>query len=281
MPCLQAQLSAVSACPRPSPASSLAARQSTSAAARAAAPRRSWASWALSGRHNKKQPVVVADARGGADAGGGGDGGGYAGSEGAAHLRHLSTEQLSAVQAPLGPVRVIAGPGSGKVRRAREHLAPCCLLFNAGSESILVVATPCARPAPQTRVLASRAVELIQKKGAMPRQVLAIAFTKKVGALPSCPLSPCLRSCAAGGSLCRSCVYGCTAGSPARGPCGAWLPVLPALGSPSHSATALQAVGEMRERLEASILAEDCKDLSVCTVHRQAFVVEAVASRVL
>ncbi len=32
------------------------------------------------------------------------------------HLRQLSEEQLAAVTAPLGTVRIVAGPGSGKVR---------------------------------------------------------------------------------------------------------------------------------------------------------------------
>ena len=32
------------------------------------------------------------------------------------HLRQLSEEQLAAVTAPLGTIRVVAGPGSGKVR---------------------------------------------------------------------------------------------------------------------------------------------------------------------
>lgn len=32
------------------------------------------------------------------------------------HLAQLSEEQLEAVMAPLGTVRVVAGPGSGKVR---------------------------------------------------------------------------------------------------------------------------------------------------------------------
>jgi hypothetical protein len=33
-----------------------------------------------------------------------------------AHLRQLSKEQLKAAAAPLGTIRVVAGPGSGKVR---------------------------------------------------------------------------------------------------------------------------------------------------------------------
>ncbi|KAL4451267.1 hypothetical protein ABPG77_009339 [Micractinium sp. CCAP 211/92] len=60
------------------------------------------------------------------------------------HLRQLSEEQLLAVTAPLGTVRVVAGPGSGK-----------------------------------TRVLTSRIAHLIQAHGAQPYQILAITFTNK------------------------------------------------------------------------------------------------------
>lgn len=50
-----------------------------------------------------------------------------------AHLRQLSKEQLAAVTAPLGTVRVVAGPGSGKVGalsllqagQASESCFPC------------------------------------------------------------------------------------------------------------------------------------------------------------
>lgn len=38
-------------------------------------------------------------------------------SHGMAHLHQLNEEQRAAVTAPLGPVRVMAGPGSGKVSR--------------------------------------------------------------------------------------------------------------------------------------------------------------------
>ena len=40
------------------------------------------------------------------------------------HLQGLSEEQLAAVTAPLGTVRVVAGPGSGKVRRSPPTLPP-------------------------------------------------------------------------------------------------------------------------------------------------------------
>ncbi|KAL4420828.1 hypothetical protein ABPG75_010484 [Micractinium tetrahymenae] len=60
------------------------------------------------------------------------------------HLRQLSEEQLAAVTAPLGTVRVVAGPGSGK-----------------------------------TRVLTSRIAHLIRAHGAQPYQILAITFTNK------------------------------------------------------------------------------------------------------
>jgi superfamily I DNA and RNA helicase len=62
------------------------------------------------------------------------------------HLRQLSEEQLAAVTAPLGTVRVVAGPGSGK-----------------------------------TRVLTARIVQLIHVHKAQPWQILAITFTNKVG----------------------------------------------------------------------------------------------------
>ncbi|PRW20204.1 ATP-dependent DNA helicase isoform B [Chlorella sorokiniana] len=61
-----------------------------------------------------------------------------------AHLQQLSEEQLAAVTAPLGTVRVVAGPGSGK-----------------------------------TRVLTHRIAHLIHAHGAQPWQVLAITFTNK------------------------------------------------------------------------------------------------------
>ena len=46
-----------------------------------------------------------------------------------AHLRQLSEEQLAAVTAPLGTLRVVAGPGSGKVRCPSAWLPapPACL----------------------------------------------------------------------------------------------------------------------------------------------------------
>lgn len=40
------------------------------------------------------------------------------------HLRQLSEEQLAAVTAPLGTIRVVAGPGSGKVRPRRLCVLP-------------------------------------------------------------------------------------------------------------------------------------------------------------
>ncbi|KAL4857524.1 ATP-dependent DNA helicase PcrA [Chlorella vulgaris] len=61
-----------------------------------------------------------------------------------AHLRQLSEEQLKAAAAPLGTIRVVAGPGSGK-----------------------------------TRVLTARIAQLIHTHGAHPWQILAITFTNK------------------------------------------------------------------------------------------------------
>lgn len=45
------------------------------------------------------------------------------------HLRQLSEEQLAAVTAPLGTVRVIAGPGSGKVRGGWSLGQAACALY--------------------------------------------------------------------------------------------------------------------------------------------------------
>lgn len=55
-----------------------------------------------------------------------------------AHLRQLSEEQLAAVTAPLGTLRVVAGPGSGKVR----SLA-CVPAGGALPEGLLAEAIPC------------------------------------------------------------------------------------------------------------------------------------------
>ena len=44
----------------------------------------------------------------------------------APYLQQLSHEQLDAVTAPLGTVRVVAGPGSGKVRQPAGRLHCRC-----------------------------------------------------------------------------------------------------------------------------------------------------------
>ena len=74
-------------------------------------------------------------------------GGGHIGSSERyqAALAALSAEQRTAVEAPLAPTRVVAGPGSGK-----------------------------------TRVLTARIAHLIHAHGARPWQVVAITFTNKV-----------------------------------------------------------------------------------------------------
>lgn len=50
------------------------------------------------------------------------------------HLQQLSEEQLAAVTAPLGTIRVVAGPGSGKARPLQRS----CALFCARSCRILL-----------------------------------------------------------------------------------------------------------------------------------------------
>ncbi len=114
------------------------------------------------------------------------------------HLRQLSEEQLLAVTAPLGTVRVVAGPGSGKVRGDWRPLQT-----QLGTTRDPVVAISTAKPTShrtspcnehtrgrvftaclQTRVLTSRIAHLIQAHGAQPYQILAITFTNKVGQGP-------------------------------------------------------------------------------------------------
>lgn len=91
------------------------------------------------------------------------------------HLRQLSEEQLAAVTAPLGTVRVVAGPGSGKVCASWPEARPPALAPTAAPSH------PPALALLQTRVLTARIVQLIHVHKAQPWQILAITFTNKVG----------------------------------------------------------------------------------------------------
>lgn len=119
---------------------------------------------------------------------------GGAGGVGLPHLHNLSTEQLAAVTAPPKAIRVVAGPGSGKVRMGVQLAADCggclvafshaafipwLLLCLARSLHLLAATVPTVHL--QTRVLVARVAHLIRQHGVPPEQLLAITFTNKEG----------------------------------------------------------------------------------------------------